>query len=49
MPYNESNPIGYRNYHERTEREFELLVGAVNFINDSCPVPTSFKLDCNND
>ncbi len=49
MPYNESNPIGYRNYHERTEREFELLVGAVNFINDSCPVPTSFNLDCNND
>ena len=49
MPYNDNNTIGYTNYSERTEREFELLVGAVNYINDSAPVPTHYNLDCNND
>ena len=49
MPYNESNTIGYTNYSERTEREFELLVGAVNYINDSAPVPSEYNLDCDND
>ncbi|MBQ6069412.1 MAG: M6 family metalloprotease domain-containing protein [Bacteroidales bacterium] len=49
MPYNESNTIGYSNYSERTEREFELLVGAVNYINDSAPVPSQYNLDCDND
>lgn len=47
MPRTEANPIGYTN--DRTEREFDLLVGAVNYINDSCPVPTSYNLDCDND
>jgi len=49
MPYTASNTIGYSNYRERTEREFELLVGAVNFINDSFPVPNTYNLDCDND
>lgn len=49
MPYTETNRIGYTNYRERTEREFELLIGAVNYINDSSPVPESYELDCNND
>ena len=49
MPYNESNTIGYTNYDERTQREFDLLVGAVNYLNDSAPVPTSYVLDCDND
>lgn len=49
MPYNDHNTIGYTNYSDRTNREFELLVGAVNFINDSFPVPTSYNLDCDND
>ena len=49
MPYNDNNTIGYTDYSERTDREFELLVGAVNYINDSAPVPTHYNLDCNND
>ena len=49
MPYNDNNTIGYTNYTERTDREFELLIGAVNYINDSAPVPTSYVLDCDND
>ena len=48
-PYTEANPIGYTNYRERSNREFELLVSAVNYINDSAPVPTSYNLDCDND
>ena len=49
MPYNDNNPDGYTNYSERTEREFELLIGAVNYINDSAPVPSHYVLDCDND
>lgn len=49
MPYTDNNPEGYTNYSQRTDREFELLVGAVNFVNDSFPVPTSYNLDCDND
>ena len=49
MPYNDNNTIGYSDYSERTEREFELLIGAVNYINDSAPVPSYYNLDCNND
>ena len=49
MPYNDNNTIGYTNSEDRRNREFELLVGAVNWINDSAPVPTSYNLDCNND
>lgn len=49
MPYNEANPIGYTNYSDRTSREFDLLVSAVNYLNDSAPVPTEYRLDCDND
>lgn len=49
MPYNENNPIGYTNYRERTEREFDLLEHAVNWINENSPVPDTYNLDCNND
>lgn len=49
MPYSDNNPIGYTNYYERTQREFDLLEGAVNWINDSCPISTAYNLDCNND
>ncbi len=49
MPYTEANTVGYTNYSERTDREFELLVDAVNYINDSSPVPTHYNLDCDND
>lgn len=49
MPYTENNPIGYTNYDDRTQREFDLLVSAVNWINDSSPVPSSYNLDCDND
>lgn len=49
MPYTDNNPIGYTNYNDRTNREFELLVGAVNFVNDSFPIPSSYNLDCDND
>ena len=49
MPYTEHNPEGYTNYNERTNREFELLVGAVNFINDSFPVPSTYNLDNDGD
>lgn len=49
MPYTEDNPTGYTNSNERRDREFELLESAVNWINDSAPVPTSYNLDCDND
>lgn len=49
MPYNDDNTLGYTNSDDRRSREFELLVGAVNWINDSAPVPTSYNLDCDND
>ncbi len=49
MPYTDDNPMGYTNSDERRDREFDLLESAVNWINDSAPVPTSYNLDCNND
>lgn len=49
MPYTQANPIGYTNYQDRTEREFDLFISAVNYINDSAPIPSSYVLDCNND
>lgn len=48
MPYSENNPIGYTS-NDRSQREFDLLVSAVNWINDSSPIPTSYNLDCDND
>ena len=49
MPYTEANPIGYTDYRDRTEREFDLFIGAVNYINDSAPIPSEYVLDCNDD
>lgn len=49
MPWTESNPLGYTNYGERSQREFDLLIGAVNYINNNSPVPTEYNLDCDND
>lgn len=49
MPYTDNNPIGYTNYGERVEREFDLLENAVNWINQNSPVPTTFNLDVNGD
>ena len=49
MPRTAVNTIGYTNYADRSQREFELLVGAVNYINDSAPVPSDYVLDCDND
>lgn len=48
MPYSEANPIGYTPA-DRTQREFDLYVGCIDWINDSCPVPSSYNLDYNND
>jgi len=49
MPYTEYNTIGYSTNDERRDREFELIVGAINWINDSAPVPSNVNLDCDND
>ena len=49
MPYADNNPEGYTNYNQRTDREFELLVGAVEYINAHAPVPTNYVLDCDGD
>lgn len=49
MPYTEANTIGYTNYRDRTEREFNLFVSAVNYINDSAPIPSTYNLDCDGD
>jgi M6 family metalloprotease-like protein len=47
-PYNfSSNPIGYSGNDERTSREHELLVNAVNFI--AAEVPIDLDIDHNND
>jgi M6 family metalloprotease-like protein/uncharacterized protein (TIGR02145 family) len=46
QPYNEStNPIGYTNDTELTEREHQLLADAVNWININSPVPGTINLD----
>ncbi len=49
MPYTEYNTIGYTNDDDRRNREFELIIGAINYINDSAPVPSTINLDCDND
>ena len=49
-PYNSTtNPNGYQNYDERTEREHALLERAVNYINTYYPIPTSLNIDYDND
>lgn len=47
-PYSQSNPIGYQS-NQRTQREFELLQGAIDFVNQYHPLPSDINLDCNND
>ncbi len=50
MPYNAvTNPDGYTNDNQRTNREHTLLVNAVEWVNINSPVPTSIDLDYNND
>jgi M6 family metalloprotease-like protein len=46
-PYSSSNTIGYSGDTERTDREFTLLVNAVNGV--SSQIPTSLNLDGDND
>lgn len=48
MPYSQSNPDGYRG-NQRSEREFDLLAGAVSYINQNAPVPSNVVLDCDGD
>lgn len=48
MPYSENNPRGYH-ANERANREFELITNAVQFINDSFPVPSNIVLDNDGD
>lgn len=48
MPYSEHNPRGYH-ANERANREFELIANAVQFVNDSFPVPDNIVLDNDND
>ena len=50
IPYNVvTNPDGYQNGNQRTQREHQLLANAVTYINLNSPVPTSLDLDYNND
>lgn len=49
-PYNEySNPNGYQDDDERTEREFSLLERTVNYINANYPIPTDLNIDYDED
>lgn len=50
MPYNSvTNPEGYQNDNQRTQREHTLLANAVIWINEHSPVPEYIDLDYNND
>lgn len=50
MPYNATtNPDGYQNDQQRTQREHTLLANAVTWVNLNSPVPTGLNLDYNND
>ncbi len=46
-PYSSSNTIGYTTNYQKTDREFTLLVNAVNAI--SSQVPTGLNIDGDND
>ena len=49
-PYNAStNPNGYQNDNQRTEREHSLLKRAVDYINANYPIPTTLNIDYDND
>ncbi len=47
QPYSNSNPNGYSGDHERTQREQEMLVRAVNGV--SSQIPTTLVIDGDND
>lgn len=47
-PYSESNPEGYRS-NQRAAREFDLIQGAIDYINAYHPIPANVNLDCNGD
>ncbi|MFC2104347.1 M6 family metalloprotease domain-containing protein [Bacteroidota bacterium] len=50
QPYDAStNPIGYSNDSESTEREHQLLVDAITWINTNYPVEGSLNIDGDND
>ena len=49
QPYNEStNPNGYQE-EDRTQREFDLLERAVNYINANYPIPSDLNIDYDSD
>jgi len=47
-PYSESNPEGYHS-NQRSDREFDLIQGAIDYVNQYAPVPSNVVLDCNGD
>lgn len=50
QPYDSTtNTNGYTSYTERQNREFTLLESAVQYVNDSFPVPSTLNIDCNGD
>ena len=46
-PYSSLNPIGFITMNDRTEREHNLLIRALNFVKDD--IPFDIELDGNND
>lgn len=50
QPYDSTtNPGGYQTATERRQREFTLMQNAVQYVNDSSPVPLSLNIDANGD
>lgn len=47
-PYSESNPNGYHS-NQRADREFDLIQGAIDYINQYAPIPSNVVLDCDGD
>jgi len=49
-PYHATdNPGGYDGHNQRAQREQQLLVDAVNWINANHPIPTDLNIDADND
>lgn len=50
LPFNDvNNPDGYVDSQDRSTREHQLLVDAINWINANNPVPASLNIDNDND
>jgi len=47
MPYSATNPNGYQNHNQSSQRETQLLVNAIEFIADE--VPDELNIDYNDD